>query len=322
MSPWPDILDTRDPDVAFRHLSGCYVGVDNYDVVGKAGDFRLNRRKMALDRFVMVRGRLRTGYRLRAQPGDHLVTMIPESGGVAMKAGRRVAESGRRGDGVVAPRDRFSVETHGMRGYTLLIGHDHVVRRLEELDEQESINAVNGAAPLSLDLSSPVGMRFRSALNFVWGQLASSGMVRPPDLLVAALEEVLLNGFMLLLSPDGKSRGDQTVADPGRRLVHEACEIMRSRIEEPVRTGEIASTLGISARHLQAGFRRHVGKTPQAFLTDCRLDLARRKLEQGGPGQSVTAAALECGFSNLGEFARKYRQRFDENPSETLRRAR
>jgi transcriptional regulator GlxA family with amidase domain len=36
----------------------------------------------------------------------------------------------------------------------------------------------------------------------------------------------------------------------------------------------------------------------------------------------VTAAALECGFSNLGEFARKYRQRFDENPSETLRRAR
>ena len=135
------------------------------------------------------------------------MTMIPESGGVAMKAGRRVAESGRRGDGVVAPRDRFSVETHGMRGYTLLVGHDHVVRRLEELDEQESINAVNGAAPLSLDLSSPVGMRFRSALNFVWGQLASSGMVRPPDLLVAALEEVLLNGFMLLLSPDGKSRG-------------------------------------------------------------------------------------------------------------------
>jgi AraC-like DNA-binding protein len=197
-----------------------------------------------------------------------------------------------------------------------------VVRWLEELDDHETVNTVNGAAPLSLDLSSPVGMRFRSALNFVWGQLASSGVVRPPDLLVAALEEVLLNGFMLLLSPNAASRRDHMVADPGRRLVSEACEIMRARIEEPMRIGEIASTLGISARHLQAGFRRHVGKTPQAFLTDCRLDLARRKLEQGGPGQSVTAAALECGFSNLGEFARKYRQRFDENPSETLRRAR
>jgi AraC-like DNA-binding protein len=321
MSPWPDIVDTQDPDVAFRHLSGCYVGVDNYDVVGKAGDFRLNRHKMEFGRFVLVRGKLRTGFRLRALPGNHLVAMIPECGAVAMKADHRVAESGRHHNGVVAPRDRFSVETHGLAGYTLLVGHDHVVRRLEELDEHETLNAVKGVAPLSLDLGSPVGIRFRSALNFVWGQLASSGTVRPPDLLVAALEEVLLNGFMLLLSPD-RSRRDRTVTDPGRRLVLEACEIMRSRIEEPVQIGEIASTLGISARHLQAGFRRHLGKTPRTFLTECRLDLARRKLEQRVPGQSVTAAALECGFSNLGEFAGKYWQRFGEKPSETLRRVR
>jgi AraC-like DNA-binding protein len=321
MPPWPDILDTQDPDVAYRHLSGCYVGVDHYDVVGKACDFRLNRRKMEFGRFVMVRGKLRTGFRLRALPGNHLVAMIPECGGVVMKADHRVAESGREHNGVVAPRDRFSIETHGLSGYTLLVGHDHVVRRLEELDEHETLNAVKGVAPLSLDLSSPVGVRFRSALNFVWGQLASSGVDRPPDLLVAALEEVLLNGFMLLLSPD-RSRRDRTVTDPGRRLVLEACEIMRSRIEEPVQIGEIASTLGISARHLQAGFRRHVGKTPRTFLTECRLDLARRKLEQRMPGQSVTAAALECGFSNLGEFAWKYRQRFGENPSKTLKRAR
>jgi AraC-like DNA-binding protein len=276
---------------------------------------------MELGRFVLVRGKLRTGFRLRALPGHHLVAMIPECGGVAMKADRRVAESGRQNNGVVAPRDRFSVETHALSGYTLLVGHDHVVRCLEELDAQETIDAVNGVAPLSLDLGSPVGVRFRSALNFVWGQLASSGVIQPPDLLVAALEEVLLNGFIVLLSRNGTSRRDRTVADAGRRLVLEACEIMRSRIEEPVRIGEIASTLGISARHLQAGFRRHVGKTPQTFLTECRLDLARRKLEQRLPGLSVTAAALECGFSNLGEFAGKYRQRFGENPSETLKRA-
>jgi AraC-like DNA-binding protein len=322
MSSWPDILDTRDPDVAFRHLTGCYVGVDNYDVVGKTGDFRLNRRKMELGRLVMVRGKLRTGYRLRALPGMHLVAMIPESGGLAMTAGRRVAESGRQRNGIVSPRDRFSVEYHGASGYTLLVGHDQVVRRLEELDEHATVAAVNGAIPLSLDLNSPVGVRFRATLNFVWAQLAGSGAVRPPALLVAALEEVLLNGFMLLLSPDGRSRSDDAVADPGRRVILEACEIMRARIEEPVRIGEIASALGISARHLQAGFRRHFGKTPQTFLTDCRLDLARRKLQERLPGQSVTAAALECGFSNLGEFAGRYRKRFGENPSETLKRAR
>ena len=36
MAPWPDILDTRDPDVAFRHVAACYIGIDNFDVVGKA----------------------------------------------------------------------------------------------------------------------------------------------------------------------------------------------------------------------------------------------------------------------------------------------
>jgi transcriptional regulator GlxA family with amidase domain len=155
----------------------------------------------------------------------------------------------------------------------------------------------------------------------VWTQLANAEG-RPPPLLVAALEELLLNGFMILLSPRGQTEGDQTVSDPGRRIVLRACEMIRARIDEPVRIAEIAGALGISTRHLQAGFRRHAGKTPQAFLTDCRLELVRRKLLERVPGGSVTAAALECGFSNLGEFAKKYRERFGEKPSETLRRAR
>jgi transcriptional regulator GlxA family with amidase domain len=45
-------------------------------------------------------------------------------------------------------------------------------------------------------------------------------------------------------------------------------------------------------------------------------------LEERQPGQSVTATAFACGFSNLGEFAGRYRDRFGKNPSETLKRAR
>lgn len=321
MAPWPDILDTRDPDVAFRHVAACYIGIDNFDVVGKARDFRLNRQKLELGRFVMVRGKLRTGYRLRALPGSHVVAMIPESGGLAMKAGRRLAESGIQRNAIVSPRDRFSLEYHGASGYTLLVGHDHVVRRLEEVGERETVAAINGHVPISLDLASPVGVRFRATLNFVWGQLASAGGLRPPPLLMAALEELLLNGFMILLSPKGQREADQEISNPGRRLVLEACEIIRARIDEPVRIADVAGALGVSARHLQAGFRRNLGKSPQAFLTECRLDLARRKLLERVPGRSVTATALECGFSNLGEFAGKYRERFGEKPSETLRRA-
>jgi transcriptional regulator GlxA family with amidase domain len=34
----------------------------------------------------------------------------------------------------------------------------------------------------------------------------------------------------------------------------------------------------------------------------------------------VTQIALECGFTDLAFFARKYREQFGERPSETLRR--
>jgi len=36
--------------------------------------------------------------------------------------------------------------------------------------------------------------------------------------------------------------------------------------------------------------------------------------------ESVTSAALQSGFSNLGAFSAYYRERFGEQPSETLRR--
>src|SRR5262249_41079743 len=258
MAPWPDILDTRDPDVAFRHVTGCYVGVDNYDVLGQASAFRLNRRKLELGNWIVVRGKLSTGYRMRALPGAHLVAMLPESGSLAMRAGRSVAESGRLRNGIVSPRERFSVEYHGASGYTLLVAHDHVVRSLEQHEAHETVAQVTGSAPVSLDLSSPVGARFRATLNFVWMQLASAA-ARPPPLLLGALEEFLLNGFMVLLSPGKQAGADQEVTDPGRRLVLEACEMIRARIDEPVRIAEIAGALGISTRHLQSGFRRHLG---------------------------------------------------------------
>jgi transcriptional regulator GlxA family with amidase domain len=44
-------------------------------------------------------------------------------------------------------------------------------------------------------------------------------------------------------------------------------------------------------------------------------------LASGDPEASVTAVAFVCGFSNLGHFARDYRETFDERPSETLARS-
>jgi AraC family transcriptional regulator, ethanolamine operon transcriptional activator len=51
--------------------------------------------------------------------------------------------------------------------------------------------------------------------------------------------------------------------------------------------------------------------------------LVRRALASGGAGvRLVKSVALAHGFWHLGNFARDYRERFGEAPSETLARAR
>ena len=53
------------------------------------------------------------------------------------------------------------------------------------------------------------------------------------------------------------------------------------------------------------------------YLQQCRLERARADLLDARA--SVTETAYRWGFGNLGDFAARYRERFGEKPSETLR---
>jgi AraC-like DNA-binding protein len=100
---------------------------------------------------------------------------------------------------------------------------------------------------------------------------------------------------------------------------------VRAHIEEhydgPLAISDLCGMFDISLRALQDNFRRYFGTTPKEFLTDCGLAHARRALE-AGTASSVTAVAIESGFSDLSIFAAKYKLKFKEAPSETLRRTR
>ncbi|WP_182873127.1 helix-turn-helix transcriptional regulator [Microbispora sp. H10670] len=82
---------------------------------------------------------------------------------------------------------------------------------------------------------------------------------------------------------------------------------------------DIAEAVGVSARALQEGFRRHLEKTPTSFLREVRLDRVHAELAARNPyTATVTDVAYRWGFAHLGRFSSVYRQRFGESPSETL----
>ncbi|MFC5993851.1 helix-turn-helix transcriptional regulator [Pseudonocardia hispaniensis] len=97
-------------------------------------------------------------------------------------------------------------------------------------------------------------------------------------------------------------------------------DLIESRPEHPWTITELATSVGISVRSIEDGFRRHVGISPMGYLRRCRLDRAHGDLREASPATvTVGEVAYRWGFAHVGRFARAYRERFGQNPSETLR---
>ncbi|WP_235978904.1 helix-turn-helix domain-containing protein [Zestomonas carbonaria] len=93
-----------------------------------------------------------------------------------------------------------------------------------------------------------------------------------------------------------------------------ALELMHNNIEEPVDVGEISRYVGISKRHLERLFCRHVKATPPRYYMELRLTRARQLLQQAN--KSLTEVSVACGFKTLSHFHRCFRQLFGMGPRE------
>jgi AraC-like DNA-binding protein len=128
-------------------------------------------------------------------------------------------------------------------------------------------------------------------------------------------EAALLELFMAW--PHSWSRHLGTEA-PRRSAVERAVDYMQAHAGANVTLADIAQAAGVGARALSSGFEKKLGISPMRYLQQCRLERARADLLDANA--SVTEIAYRWGFGNLGDFAARYRERFGEKPSETLRR--
>lgn len=136
------------------------------------------------------------------------------------------------------------------------------------------------------------------------------------------LEDCLLKALYLVLFARRQSNGDMVL--PDRQVdvrVRRLCAKMLDNLGSELKLPALARECGLSVRSIQYLFRRHFGMTPKQWIIEQRLLAVRVRLSHPGEQDSVTSIAIPF-FNNLGDFARRYRQRFGEKPSETLARAR
>lgn len=115
-------------------------------------------------------------------------------------------------------------------------------------------------------------------------------------------------------------RPEAAKACPAPIFIKRAEEYMHAHLTVPIRVDDLVQAVGVSRRTLHAGFRNFRQTTPGAQLKRMRLDAARTALlDARETGENVTDIATRYGFFHLGKFARDFRARFGQSPSEVLR---
>lgn len=74
--------------------------------------------------------------------------------------------------------------------------------------------------------------------------------------------------------------------------------------------------VGVSRRHLERVFLANHGCSPQAWLNEQRLLLARAMLPSA---ETVKGVALELGFAQPSHFSRQFAKRFGVPPTQYMR---
>ncbi len=93
---------------------------------------------------------------------------------------------------------------------------------------------------------------------------------------------------------------------------------LQRHLDAPLRLAALSTVAGVSASHLQRGFRQATGHSPAQRVRLLRLKRASIRLVFE-PGRSITDIALEAGYQNAESFSRAFRRHLGQSPREFRR---
>lgn len=94
--------------------------------------------------------------------------------------------------------------------------------------------------------------------------------------------------------------------------VKTALAYLRAHYPEKLHVRDLAAQVNLNEQYFCRFFRRALGQSPMAYLNEYRLRKAAELLR--GSELSVTEISLRCGFYNLGNFLRAFRQYTGQTP--------
>lgn len=128
--------------------------------------------------------------------------------------------------------------------------------------------------------------------------------------------ELLVRTFGDLLQRHGQAVRRIPNAPEDARALAPVLELMRDGYSDSLTLEQMGAAAGLTPFQLIVAFKRTVGLTPHAYLTQLRLRAALRRLHAG---QSVVEAALACGFYDQSALNKHFKRTFGMTPLQYVR---
>ena len=308
-----------DREQAEAHLSGIASSISRVDFGG--GDFHLAYAGGSIARCSLHRGSVSSlSYTVGRSDEFHFLTI--HEGRVRFNEPRRSdAQADHKTGLLIGPdaRGRCAVDA-ASSGISMFTTETAIRGYAEKLiGDGRRIDLV-AAGVTQLELSEPIAATFARNVAGTFHELQALGRSGLSSIALTHFDELLLGLAAVSTSPTVRDFVRDKSAVRESAGVRQARDYLHAHAAEPVSFSDLAVRLGIGLRSLQIAFRRELGCSPREYLMSCRLELARTRLTAGGDMVTVTQIALDCGFTDMAVFARKYRETFGERPSDTLRR--
>lgn len=133
----------------------------------------------------------------------------------------------------------------------------------------------------------------------------------------ALLKETLLcSSLVWLMMRHGKTRGGERPLSAAGQAILRVKERLDDCPEQDLSLLQLAASADLSPWHFLRQFKALVGMPPHAYLVQARLRKARALLMRG---ESLSATAAHCGFTDQSHFHRHFRQALGITPGEFVR---
>lgn len=306
-------IDTRDPDEAHDYLRATYVD-HAVHLTGSPDRFRFRHQLTDGGSFFVAHYEHSMNCRVDTEPFGYLLMGQMLGGRLRLSTGRADLNPGKGELFVLDPAAPMRIQWEDFQAGLVRLDLDVVNRVAAEITGREAGGDVRFS--LSRAVSPARAAHWQALVRYVRQDFCVNEAAFGSPLLFAQTMRLLaaaaLETFPNVTMTADAARPGGSAASVARRGV----AFIDDHAGEPIGLTEIAAAARVGPRALQEAFRRHLDRTPTAYLREVRLERAHQELLASDPasGTTVAAVANRWGFAHHGRFAATYRERYGTSP--------